>query len=52
MKGCESADGKVTERKGETPVQVISPEAPAETRKQIEAMATGSWIASDAAVAG
>lgn len=52
VKGCTSADGTFTERKGEDSVQVISPEAAADTRKMLEAMATEGWIAGDAAVPG
>lgn len=52
VKGCAAADGAVTEFEKQDPVQVVSPEAAADTRKMIEAMATEGWIASDAAIAG
>lgn len=52
VKGCADANGKFTERKGEKPVKVISPEAATESRKMLEAMATEGWIAADAAVPG
>ncbi len=52
VKGCTDGQGKFTERKGQDPVQVISPEAAAESRKMLEAMATEGWIAQDAAVPG
>jgi cell division protein FtsI (penicillin-binding protein 3) len=52
VKSCTAADGKVTETKPEAPVQVISAEAAAETRKMLEAMATEGWVAEDAAIAG
>ncbi len=52
VKGCAAADGTVTETEKQDPVRVISPEAAADTRKMIEAMATEGWIASDAAIAG
>lgn len=52
VKGCAEEDGSVTEFEAQDPVRVISPEAAAETRKMIEAMATEGWIASDAAVPG
>lgn len=52
VKGCAAANGTVTEFEKQDPVQVVSPEAAADTRKMIEAMATEGWIASDAAIAG
>lgn len=52
VKGCIDREGKLTERAGQEPVQVISAEAAAETRKMIEAMATEGWIAEDAAIPG
>lgn len=52
VKGCTDANGKFTERKGQPEVKVISPEAAAESRKMLEAMAVEGWIAEDAAVPG
>ena len=52
VKGCVDVNGKVIERKGEDPVRVISPEAAADTRKMLEAMATEGWIAEDIGIGG
>lgn len=52
VKGCVDAAGTVSEFAAQDPVRVISPEAAADTRKMIEAMATEGWIASDAAISG
>lgn len=52
VKGCAAADGTVTKVEPKEPVQVVSAEAAAETRKMIESMATEGWIAQDAAIAG
>lgn len=52
VKGCAGADGTTTEREAAEPVQVVSAEAAAETRKMIESMATDGWIAEDAAIPG
>ncbi len=52
VKSCTAANGKVSEYPRGEPVKVISPEAAAETRHMLEAVAHGTWVADELAIPG